>query len=82
LLDEYRGELETRFPNQIAALYERLAEKMLAQSWSGRGVYQSVAEYLRSMQRLGHGQRAQEIVQTLKLKYPKRRALHEELDRV
>lgn len=81
LLEPYRKELEGRFPDRVALIYERRVEKML-QPVSDRATYQEAAEFLRRMKALGKGARAREIADSFIQQYPKRRAMVEELRRV
>jgi hypothetical protein len=71
----------TRFPEQVALIYERGVEKML-QPVTGRATYQEAAEFLRRMKALGKGARAREVADSFIRQYPQRRAMVEELRRV
>lgn len=81
LIRDYRKELEKRFPDKIAQVYERIVEKMLHRT-SDRGTYRMACEYLIRMKQLGAGTRVSEVVQSLKTRYGNRRALIEELGKV
>lgn len=80
-IERYRQELETRFPAEVAAIYEQTAYKMLEPA-TDRGVYRMACLLLTRMKELGQGKRADEIVRNLKQRFPKRRSLLEELAKV
>jgi uncharacterized Zn finger protein len=77
---EYIPKLEQHYPKEMAALYETHINTMLAEV-AGRDVYQRAAGYLQRMKAMGFSERVKEVVADLKTRYPKRRAMFEELDR-
>lgn len=81
LLETYRKELEARYPNEVALVYERAVEKML-EPVSNRDTYRDACTLLRRMKALGQEARVQELVDALIRQYPQRRAMIEELRRV
>lgn len=81
LVRDYRKELEKRFPDTTAQIYEQIVEKML-QRTSDRGTYRMACEYLIRMKQLGADERVNEVVKSLKTQYANRRALMEELNKV
>ena len=80
-IEHYRKDLEKRFPDEVAAIYERTVYKALEQA-TGRDSYQSACEYMRRMKKLGKTARVDTMVSDFKRLYPKRRALLEELAKV
>lgn len=81
LLETHRKELEARYPDEVALVYERAVEKML-QPVSNRDTYRDACALLKRMKALGQGARAQEMVDALIRQHPQRRAMIEELKRV
>lgn len=81
LLEPYRRELEDRFPEDVALIYERAVDKIL-QPVTNRETYRDAAELLLRMKALGKGERAQEVADSFIRRYPQRRAMIEELRRV
>ncbi len=81
LLETHRKELEARFPNEVALIYERAVQKML-EPVTNRATYQDAAGLLQRMKALGQGARAREIADSFIRQYPQRRAMVEELRRV
>jgi hypothetical protein len=77
-VDYYRKYLESRFPTEVSAIYERIFRELLAEKANHKG-YQMVCQYLRRMQKLGQGRRVDEIVAELRDSYKHRPALMEEL---
>lgn len=80
-LEAYHREMEKRFPNETAAAYRRIVVESLAEA-SNRPTYRAAANYLERMKRLGHAEQAGEIAQAFIKRYPQRRAMIEELQRV
>jgi hypothetical protein len=80
LLEHYRKPLEERYPAEICALYEQAIYRNMVTS-SSRKVYQEVCQYIIRMKKLGQPERANQIIRELQAKYPKRRALMEELEK-
>jgi hypothetical protein len=81
LVEPYRAELEARFPDDLAVIYERVVYRMLEHT-SDRSTYQTACAYLRRMKAFGKAERVNDVVRTLKDRYRNRRALLEELSRV
>ena len=81
LIETYRELLETRFPTEIAGVYEKIVDTILQRA-SGRSQYQQAVIYLRRIQKLGQAAQAETIVNRLKAQYPTRRALLDELSRL
>ena len=81
LLEPYRRQLEERYPDEVCAVYEKSVYKHLETS-SSRKVYQQICQYLSRMKKPGKEARVNQIVAEIQAKYPKRRALMEELARV
>jgi uncharacterized Zn finger protein len=81
LAEYYRADLEKRFPNEMAALYETFCLKLLARSGDRRH-YQRACDYLRRMKQLGQTIRAETVKDMLRSQYPSRRALLDELNKV
>lgn len=81
LIGPYRGELETRFPDEIADLYARIVVKSLEKT-TDRPTYQGAAAYLQRMKTLGHAARAEALARDYIARFPQRRAMVEELRRV
>lgn len=80
LISQHRGVLYKRYPEKIADLYERKVYAMLQNT--GRNIYKESVGFLRAIIKLDSKQRAFKIVDDLKNKYPKRRAMIEELDKL
>ncbi len=81
LLPPYQLEMEARFPDETATMYERLAQEML-KGVSNRQTYHEAAGLLVRMQKVGRGEEGKAIARKLIGQYPQRRAMIEELRRV
>lgn len=81
LIDPYREQLESRFPNEVVDLYEKTVESILARA-SGRSHYQQAVAYLRRIKKLDQSGRVAGIVGRLRSQYPKRSALLDELSKL
>ena len=81
LLAPYQLEIEARFPDETATMYERLAQKMLKDA-SNRQMYHEAAGYLVRMQKVGRGDEGKAVARKLIEQHPQRRAMIEELRRV
>ncbi len=81
LLGQYHKLLEPRFPQQVSDAYERIVYRTLERT-SDRGTYAHAAAYLTRMRRMGFDQRVNAIIDDLIARYPRRRAMREELERV
>lgn len=80
-IDPYRQELERRFPDEVAQIYERTARRMLERT-SNRDTYQAACNFLKRMKKLGKEAQVQAVVADLRQQYRNRRALLGELDKV
>lgn len=78
LIEAYREQLEARFPDEIAALYENIIDEILAAA-AGRSGYKRAVAYLRRMHKIGQTARAETIVQRICTQYANRPALLDEL---
>lgn len=79
-LDYYEETLKTGCPEGTLELYTFFVQDMV-QKATNRRKYQKIAEYLRKMQGYPGGpERVQVLAEDWRLRYPKRRALIEELD--
>lgn len=73
--------LADSYSNELAALYRKLILNHLKRNM-GREHYQAVCRYIRRMIKLGAHPVAMDLVRELKVLYPARRALLEELGKV
>lgn len=80
-LRSYRAYLEPRFPEEVAAIYERLVWHTLA-GRPERKAYRKACGYLERMQALGMDERAAALAREAVEMYPRRRALKDELERL
>ncbi len=80
IVEAYKDELHTRYPETIAIIYEETVFRMLADT-TNRDTYQQACNLLQRIRLLGRMERANEIVSELKTMYPRRKALMEELNR-
>jgi uncharacterized Zn finger protein len=81
ILEQYRGQLEARFPEEVAKLYEKIIEEILARA-TGRGEYRKAITYLRRMNKIGQTARAQALIEQIRMLYAHRPALQDELSRM
>jgi hypothetical protein len=81
LMNSYRDQLESRFPDDVAALYEKMVDEILMRA-SGRGGYKQAVAYLRQMKKIGQGARAEALVQRIRTQYANRPALLDELGKL
>lgn len=75
----YGKRLEKRFPKEIAHVYAKMVNKGM-ETPGGRDAYRAQCNVLRTIQTLGCPEVSQRIVLEWREKYPRRRALMEELD--
>jgi hypothetical protein len=80
-LEAHRLQLEKHCGDEVVKLYEQMVYTTL-KSATSRGVYQSACQLLRRMQKLGKSTRVKQIVEELKVNYPQRKALLEELAKI
>ena len=78
---EYEPYLAKRYPEELAALYQNGILELLDRG-TGRNHYQESARCIRRMKKIGAVKQAEEFVKQLQQKYPQRRALLEELEKV
>jgi hypothetical protein len=81
LMNSYRDQLELRFPDDVAALYEKMVDEILVGA-SGRGGYKQAVAYLRQMKKIGQTARAEALVQRIRTQYANRPALLDELGKL
>lgn len=81
LINSYRDELESRFPDEVAALYEKMVGEILVKA-TGRGGYKQAIAYLRQMKKIGQTARAEALVQQISRQYANRPALLDELGKL
>lgn len=80
-VDPYRKELEQRFPDEVAQIYEHTARAMLRQA-SSRDMYAAACEFLRRIKQMGLTEQVNKAVADLKTQYRQRRALVDELNQI
>lgn len=81
LIDHYREQLESRFPDEVATLYEKIVDEILVNA-TGRGGYKQAVGYLRQVKKIGQAARVQALVQRIRTQYANRPALLDELSRL
>lgn len=81
VLETYKGYLNSRFPTELAEIYEKVIVGELA-PLVGRNHYQKVGQFLRQMKKIGAQDRVKTLIQELSIKYKNRPAFLEELVRV
>jgi uncharacterized Zn finger protein len=81
VLHRHGDELEKKYPDEMCAIYEKLVYNAMARA-SSRDQYRTMCAYLKRIKKLGQPERAKTIAETLKNRYPKRRAMIEELSKV
>jgi hypothetical protein len=81
LIGAYRDQLESRFPDDVAALYEKMVDEILVRA-TGRGGYKQAIAYLRQMKKIGQITRAEALVQRIRTQYANRPALLDELGKL
>jgi hypothetical protein len=80
-ITEYEKYLADRYPAELAAIYKHGILELLERN-TGRNHYQEAARFIRRMKKIGAQSQAEELIKELQKKYPMRRALLEELERV
>ncbi len=80
-IENYEKHLSKNFSEELAELYEREILEFMNRN-TGRNHYQTACKYLRRMKKLGAGERAGSIISTLRSRFPQRKALMEELEKV
>lgn len=81
LTNSYRDQLELRFPDDVAVLYEKIVDEILVRA-TGRGGYKHAIAYLRQMKKIGQTTRADALVQRIRTQYANRPALLDELGKM
>lgn len=81
IIEQYREQLEVRFPEAVAKLYEKIIEEILARA-TGRSEYRRAITYLHQMNKIGQAARAQALIQQIRKQYAHRPALQDELERM
>jgi hypothetical protein len=81
IISEYRGQLEADFPEDVAELYAKTVEQILATA-AGRADYRKAITYLRQMKKIGQTARAQALIEQIRTQYAHRPALQDELNRM
>lgn len=81
LIGSYRDQLESRFPDDVATLYEKIVDEILARA-AGRGSYKQAITYLRQMKKIGQTARAEALVRRIRTQYANRPALLDELGKM
>jgi uncharacterized Zn finger protein len=77
ILNKFHVTLEEQFPDEMAKLYEQMVYSTVEAT--NREAYQQACNYIRRLYEMEEAERAEEIVQTLMAKYPRRHALLDEL---
>lgn len=80
-LEAYKGYLASRYPKELAAMYEKVIVEELA-PLVGRNHYQRVGQFLRQMKKIGAQDRVKALIEEMLNKYKNRPAFLEEMVRV
>lgn len=80
-LEKYETYLKKDYSNELAGLYADAVIGFVSNS-TGRQDYKTAARYIRRIKKLGATEKAARTIETLRVKYPRRPALMEELDMV
>lgn len=81
LLDKYASYLSEKYAAELVELYARAIAGFMKEK-VGRNYYQEACRYLRRMIKLGGREKASELIADFRARYPQRKALMEELERV
>ncbi len=82
-IQTYEKELMPEYSTEVLKKYEIELQKMAESSLGGRETYKNIARQLRKLNRYEEGRRlVGNLIAEWKAKYPKRRAMMEELDKV
>lgn len=82
-IQTYEKELMPEYSTEVLKKYEIELQKMAESSFGGREAYKNIARQLRKLNRYDEGrQLVCKLIAEWKEKYPKRRAMMEELDKV
>lgn len=82
VLEHHHRQLGAKFPTEMIALYERRVARLLDDGAGGRSVYQRIVEALRRIRDLGEPAKTKALVESIRARYPKRRALIDELNQL
>ncbi len=80
-IDRYEKYLKQDYAQELTELYAHAISRYLEEHM-GRTHYKIACTYLKSIIALGNKEKAHELIQTFRHKYPKRRLLMAELDKV
>lgn len=80
-LERYEKYLKKDYADELAIFYADAVLRYVRDN-TGRQHYKTAAKFLRRIKKLGFPDKANQIVETLRIEYPQRRALQEELDLV
>jgi hypothetical protein len=80
-IENYEEYLSKDYANEIIKMYSSGIMKYLEGN-IGRKHYQTACRYLRRMKKLGGAEEVKKIIAELREKYPRRRSLMEELNKV
>lgn len=81
MIESYEKYLSSRFPQELAVIYEKVITEELAPE-TGRGNYQRTCQFLRRMKKMGLQERVKALIEELSTKYKNRPAFLEEIKRV
>lgn len=80
-LEHYERYLISRFPQELALMYEKVIMEELAPE-AGRSNYQRTCQFLRRMKKVGAQERMKTLIEELSIKYKSRPAFREEMKQV
>ncbi|MFP4090988.1 MAG: SWIM zinc finger domain-containing protein [Cyclobacteriaceae bacterium] len=81
VIEQYQPYLQQHFPKELLDMYEEKISEHFDRA-SGRSDYSSGCYYLQQMSRAGGKERVQALIRELRLAYPRRPALQDELDKL
>lgn len=81
MIEQYSEHLAPHFPDEVAAIYERIIWEILRQKVNRKG-YQEACRYIRRIIRLDKRSQAEALIEVLRKKYNNRPALLDELNKV
>lgn len=81
VLSVYQASLESRYPQEMARIYESFVDTMLVRA-RDRGDYRQIVGVLKQIRLLGQPERADVLAQEIRLKYANRPALLDELKKL
>jgi hypothetical protein len=80
-VQEYEKYLANRYPEELSDIYRRKIIELLERH-ADRNHYQEAARFIRRINKIGAAAQADDLIKQLQQKYPLRRALMEELERI